>query len=97
MLFIGHNHQTQQTWGVCCLHPSKIKGCWGVEQLVPNPERIFFLNQSVVENLHSSHTSSSTNLLHRQKREPVTLIVVGVVALVTALAGLTYGVINPYL
>jgi hypothetical protein len=96
MLFVGHNLQTQQTWCVHWLYPSKTKGYWEIVQLVPNLKGIFFLNQTVVENVYSTHNPSGTNLLPRQKREPVILIVVEVVALLTALSGFAYGVIDAY-
>lgn len=70
-------------------------GCWALDQLIPNSEIIFFLNQTVIEETYQA--LSKTNAKIRVKRESVTPITLGVTALAASLTGLTYGVDSTHL
>jgi hypothetical protein len=74
-----------------CLHPNHTRGNWAIAQLIPNPEHISFWNNTIIQQTEFSQQTGMAS--HRDKRE-VTLIVLGITALVAALAGISYGVIT---
>jgi hypothetical protein len=92
-LFVGRSWKKNQVWGLPCLHPNHTQGNWAIAQFIPNPEHISFWNNTIIQQTEFSQQTGTA--FHRDKRE-VTLIVLGITALVAALAGISYGVIANY-
>jgi hypothetical protein len=59
-------------------------------QLIPNPEHISFWNNTIIQQTEFSQRTGTAS--HRDKRA-ITLIVLGITILITALAEISYGVI----
>jgi hypothetical protein len=87
-LFVGTSWKKDQVWGLPCLHPNHTRGNWAIAQLIPNPEHISLWNNTIIQQTEFSQRTGRAS--HSDKRE-VTLIVLGITALVAALLELAMG------
>jgi hypothetical protein len=60
---------------------------------VPNPDHLTFWNNTIIQQTEFSHQKEIGS--YREKRKIVTLMM-GITALIAALAGTTYGVVSNY-
>jgi hypothetical protein len=89
-LFVGRSWKKDQVWRLPCLHPNHTRENWAIAQLIPNPEHISFWTNTIIQQIEFSQQTGTAS--HRDKRE-VTLIILGITALVAPLAGISCGVI----
>jgi hypothetical protein len=77
--------------GTAMSTPKSCSRSWAIAQHLPNPEHISFWNNIITQ---QTKFSQLTGMISHKDKRGVTLMVLGITALITALAGICYGVIS---